>query len=485
MISLCLAVQAQDFEKIASMCDGLSDELNDFRKQLEVETAEPDYQQFLLFTLSGVQSYKPRKTGTVDGQHVGESDDSDEASDPQYELFFESLNKYDNSYVLEGKIIDVSACVKYEGDSKFGGKRKPKCARKIHKKKCARKMRRDDGRVDGAAEQSPRLPNEQSPVNQHASDNVNDRRNEISKEKPDLRNKGIIKESEVGFSEALTKKMNNFGSCKVSNIMAVVQEDNIVTDNQSEPQGQARLRIADEGEDVDKAPVNQHASDNVDDRRKKISKKKPDLRNKGIIKESEVGFSEVLSKKMDNLGSCKVLKNMAVVQEDNFVTDNQSEPHGQAPLGKADKGQDVDKALVDQHASDQVEDNTVTDNQSEPHVQARLRKADEGEDVDKAPVNQHASDNVDDRRKEISKNKPDLRNKGIIKELEVGFSEFLSKKMENLGSCKVLKIMVVVQEDNFVTDNQSEPHGQAPLGKADKGEDVDKDTCGSACIRPC
>ncbi|XP_073304683.1 uncharacterized protein [Primulina huaijiensis] len=480
MISLCLAVRAQDFEKITSMCDGLCDELNDFRKQLEVETTEPDCQQFLLFNLSGVKSYKPRETGMVDGEHIGENDDSDEASDPQYELFFESLNKYENSYLLEGKIIDVSACVKYEGDSKFGGKRKPKCARKIHKKNCARKMRRDDGRVDGAAEQSPRLPNEQAPVNQHASDNVNDSRNEISKEKPDLRNMGIIKESEVGFSKSLSKKMANSGSCNESKNMTVVQEDNIVTDNQSEPQGQARLRIADKGEDVDKAPVNQHASDNVDDRRKEISKKKPELRNKGIIKESEVGFSEVLSKKMDNLGSCKVLKIIAVVQEDNIVIDNQSEPHGQASLGKADDGEDVDKALVDQHASDHVEDNTVTDNQSEPrgrsepHGQARLRKADKGVDVDKAPVNQNASDHVDDRRNEISKKKPDVSNKGIIKESEVGFSKARTKKMDNFGSCKLSKNMTVVQEDNIVTDNQSEPQGQARLRIADKGEDVDK-----------
>lgn len=227
------------------MCDGLCDELNDFRKQLEVGTTEPDYEQFLLFTLSGVKGYKPRKTGMVDDEHIcGENDDSDEASDHQYELFFESLNKYEKSYVLEGKIIDVSASAKYEGDSKFGRKRKPKCERKLSK---------DNGRVDGAADQSPRLPNEQAPVNQHASDNVNYRRNEISKKKPDLRNKGIIKDSDVGFSKALSKKMDNLGGCKLSKNMNVVQEDNIVTYSQSEPHAQARLRKAGNEENVDKA----------------------------------------------------------------------------------------------------------------------------------------------------------------------------------------------------------------------------------------
>ncbi|XP_073021099.1 uncharacterized protein [Primulina eburnea] len=47
---------------------------------------------------------------------------------------------------------------------------------------------------------------------------------------------------------------------------------------------------------------------------------------------------------MDNFGSCKLSKNMTVVQEDNIVTDNQTEPHGQARLRKSDKGEDVDKA---------------------------------------------------------------------------------------------------------------------------------------------
>ncbi|KZV21170.1 acyl carrier protein 1, chloroplastic-like [Dorcoceras hygrometricum] len=136
-----------------------------------------------------------------------ENDDSAEVADPQYELFFEKLNENGKSYVLESKINDVLVRVKYEGESRFGRKRDPESGRKL---------KRDIGRTDAAGDQSPRLPNEKPPA---FFDNINDRRNEISKKKPHLRNEEIIREPDVGFTDPLSKRMDDLGCCKVSKTM--------------------------------------------------------------------------------------------------------------------------------------------------------------------------------------------------------------------------------------------------------------------------
>ncbi|XP_073033156.1 uncharacterized protein [Primulina eburnea] len=486
---------AQDFKRTMSMCYGFEDEQNDFRKQLEAESVDPGYRQFLLFNLRGLKRYKPHKK-EVDGEQIcGENDDSDEVSDPQYELFFESLKKYEKSYVLEGRINDVSVCVKYEGGSKFGGKRVPDCARK---------MRKDIGRVDGAADQRPKVPNEQAPVNLHASDN---RRNEILKEKPDLRNK------EVGFSKR---------NCKVLKNMTFVQEDNIVTDNQSEPHGQARLRKAGEGEeDVVKAyyvpdsesviriscdgnqyqspnPRNNPESKNQSElvgqdqpiKREKVLKGKnvvlskhnldtekhlyikPDPKHNSATKykvdranqvvpseedkevQSKTNLPKVMQEKNVVTNDCVANRRKAVNYRDNEplyskpspeknLEEHQHEDVDQTQPGMKYKVQNQRKLRKLVHGSYEIK---VDDAASTGAADQSPRLPNE-----QALVNQHASDN---RRNEILK-KPDLRNKGIIKESEVGISKALSKRMHNLGSCKVSKNMTFVQKDNIVTDNQS------------------------------
>ncbi|XP_073314577.1 uncharacterized protein [Primulina huaijiensis] len=500
---------AEDFKRTMSMCYGFQDEQNDFRKQLEAESVDPGYRQFLLFNLRGLKRYKPHKK-EVDGEHIcGGSDDSDEVSDPQYELFFESLKKYEKSYVLEGRINDVSVCVKYEGESKFGGKRVPECARK---------MRKDIGRVGGASD-LPNVRNEQAPVNQHASDN---RRNEILKEKPDLRNKGIIEESEIGFSKSLSKRMNNLGNCKVSKNMTFVQEDNLVTDNQSEPHGQARLRKADEGEDVAKAYYvpdsesviriscdgNQYQSPNPRNntelknqselvgpdqpiKREKVLKGKivvlskhnldtekhlyikPDPKHNSATKYKVDRANQVVPSEEDKEVQSKT--NLPkVMQEKNVLTTNDRVANRRKAENYRDNEPLYSKPSpeknLEEHQHDDV-DQTQPGMKYKVQNQRKLRKqvhgsyeikvddavstgaADQSPRLpnEQAPVNQHASDN---RRNEILK-KPDLRNKGIIKESEVGFSKPLSKRMNNLRSCKVSKSMTFVQEDNILTDNKS------------------------------
>ncbi|XP_073120952.1 uncharacterized protein [Henckelia pumila] len=270
-----------------------NDEMNEFIKQLKSETVNPDYRKFLLSNLRRPQSnYKPQKKENVKRICV-KNDDTDEViSDSQYKLFFESLEKYEKSYVLEGKINGAPVCVKYERERRFGGKLEPKGARK---------MRKDIGRVDGAAaDQSPRLPHKQPPVKQLASDN---RRNEILKKKPDLRNKGIIKESEVGISKSLRKRMDNLRSCKVSKNMTFVRKENIVTKHHSEPHdSQAELRRADKGKDVAKAHYvpdggNQYQSPGPRDNVKSENQSKPagqaqTIKRKEVLKGKNVVLSQ-------------------------------------------------------------------------------------------------------------------------------------------------------------------------------------------------